>query len=49
MNYFFNALQAAYRAVVSGVLTAILAPRVQKRGVENQLTWIFLKKPVSIN
>ncbi|WP_159021530.1 hypothetical protein [Formosa sp. L2A11] len=48
LNYFFYALEAVYRAMISGVLTAIFAPRVQKKGVDTQLIWIFLKKPISI-
>lgn len=46
----FPDLEGAYRAMLSGGITAILAPRVEesKEDSEIQLNWIFLKKPVSL-
>lgn len=52
MNFFFEDLGGAYKAMISGGLTALLAPRTEKlkdqSGIQMQLVWIFLKKPISI-
>ncbi len=52
LNFTFEKLDGAYRAMISGGLSAILAPRVHKvktqSGSQIYLKWIFLKKPISI-
>lgn len=52
LAYLFPDLGGAYRALLTGGLTAILAPRVEERKGDSvseiQLNWIFLKKPVSL-
>ncbi|RXJ45781.1 hypothetical protein [Gelidibacter gilvus] len=52
MNLFFEDLGGAYKAMISGGLTALLAPRTEKlktqSGIQRQLVWVFLKKPISI-
>jgi len=52
LNFTFENLHGAYKAMISGGLTAILAPRVQKfktqSGTQRQVKWIFLKKAISI-
>ena len=52
MNFSFQNIPGAYRAAISGGLTAFLAPRIQttkqQSGKQKQLHWIFLKKPISI-
>ncbi|WP_066224645.1 hypothetical protein [Formosa haliotis] len=51
-NHFFESLNEAFRAILTGGITALLAPRVQNvktaTGEEHQLRWIFLKKPITI-
>ena len=52
LNFTFENLHGAYKAMISGGLTAFLAPRVQtfetQSGTQRQLKWIFFKKPISI-
>ena len=48
----FEDLTGAYLAVVSAVLTAVLAPRIYvfktQSGTQHQLKWIVFKKSISI-
>lgn len=52
LNFTNENLYGAYHAIISGGLTAILAPRIEKdkskSGSQMQLKWLFLKKPISI-
>ncbi len=52
LNLTFENLHGAYKAIISGGLTGLLAPRIEKdktkSGSQMQLKWIFLKKPISI-
>lgn len=50
IRFAFESWPGSYKAVVSGVLTYILAPSIKKSklGSEFKFKWIFLKKPISI-
>jgi len=52
INFTFENLHGAFKAMISGGLAAFLAPRVQtsktQSGMQRQLKWIFLKEPISI-
>jgi len=52
LNFTFEDLNGAYRAMISGGLSAIFAPRVHKvktqSGSQIFVKWIFLKKPISV-
>jgi len=45
-------LDVGYKGMISGGLTAILAPRIKKINTQSgdkiQIKWIFLKKPISV-
>jgi len=51
ISFTFENLYGAYKAMISGALTAILAPKIHSQktqsGKQFQLKWIFLKKPIT--
>jgi len=51
LNFTFEDMYGAYKAMISGGLTAILAPKIHSQktqsGKQYQLKWIFLKKPIT--
>jgi membrane associated rhomboid family serine protease len=51
IGFAFENLYGAYKAGISGALTAILAPKIHSQktqsGKQFQLKWIFLKKPIT--
>jgi membrane associated rhomboid family serine protease len=51
ISFAFENLYGAYKAGISGALTAILAPKIESQktqsGKQYQLKWIFLKKPIT--
>jgi hypothetical protein len=51
LNLTFNDLHGALKAIISGVLTPIFAPRVniieKQSGTKTQLVWFLFKTPIS--
>ena len=51
ISFTFENLYGAYKAMISGGFTAILAPKIDSQktqsGKQYQLKWIFLKKPIT--
>ena len=51
LHLIFENLYGAYKAAISGALTAILAPKIHSQKTQSrklfQLKWIFLKKPIT--
>ncbi|PIV94102.1 MAG: hypothetical protein COZ17_05805 [Flavobacteriaceae bacterium CG_4_10_14_3_um_filter_33_47] len=51
LDFSFENLYGAYKAMISGGLTAILAPKIESQktqsGKQYQFKWIFLKKPIT--
>jgi membrane associated rhomboid family serine protease len=51
IGFAFENLYGAYKAGISGALTAILAPKIHSQKTQSrklfQLKWIFLKKPIT--
>jgi hypothetical protein len=52
LNFTFENLNDAHRAMISGGLAGLLAPRIKENktqsGSQMQLKWIFFKKLISI-
>lgn len=47
VSLIFPELEYMYRAIISGIISVIFAPRVEKgeNPCEKQIRWIFLKSP----
>lgn len=50
LDSLFPEWNGAYKAMFTGAMTAILAPRISKSPASQyQLVWIFLKKPIPVS
>jgi hypothetical protein len=52
LHFTFNDLENPYKGMISAVITAIVAPRINiyqaQSGKKIQLKWLFLKKPINM-